>query len=46
MTVLDVHNVSFSQPPWGKLGYNVDEVDGFLDRVEEEMNRRAIERTT
>jgi DivIVA domain-containing protein len=46
LTPDDVHNVSFSEPAWGKRGYNVDEVDGFLDRVEEEMKRRAIERTT
>jgi DivIVA domain-containing protein len=30
----DVRNVAFSKPPIGKRGYNEDEVDAFLDRVE------------
>jgi DivIVA domain-containing protein len=29
-----VHNVAFNKPPIGKRGYNEDEVDAFLDRVE------------
>jgi DivIVA domain-containing protein len=29
-----VHTVAFSKPPIGKRGYNEDEVDPFLDRVE------------
>ena len=31
----DVHNVAFSKPPIGKRGYNEDEVDQFLDLVED-----------
>src|SRR3982074_2185765 len=35
----DVHNVAFSKPPIGKRGYNEDEVDAFLDLVENELTR-------
>ncbi|MDT7713012.1 MAG: hypothetical protein QOG46_1706 [Pseudonocardiales bacterium] len=35
----DVHNVAFSKPPIGKRGYNEDEVDAFLERVETELAR-------
>ncbi len=35
----DVHNVAFSKPPIGKRGYNEDEVDAFLDLVEQELSR-------
>ena len=34
LTPADVHNVAFSKPPIGKRGYNEDEVDAFLDLVE------------
>jgi DivIVA domain-containing protein len=37
LTPEDVHNVSFSLPPSGKRGYNEDEVDDFLDRVEKTL---------
>jgi DivIVA domain-containing protein len=37
LTPEDVHNVSFSQPPSGKRGYNEDEVDGFLALVEKKL---------
>ena len=33
----DVHNVAFSKPPIGKRGYNEDEVDQFLDLVEDAL---------
>ena len=33
----DVHNVAFSKPPIGKRGYNEDEVDQFLDLVEDTL---------
>src|SRR5699024_2922696 len=33
----DGHNVAFSKPPIGKRGYNEDEVDQFLDLVEEAL---------
>ena len=39
LTPADVHNVAFSKPPIGKRGYNEDEVDAFLDLVENELNR-------
>jgi DivIVA domain-containing protein len=34
LTPDQVHNVAFAKPPVGKRGYNEDEVDAFLDRVE------------
>ncbi len=37
LTPADVHNVAFSKPPIGKRGYNEDEVDAFLDLVEQEL---------
>ncbi len=39
LTPADVHNVAFSKPPIGKRGYNEDEVDAFLDLVENELTR-------
>jgi DivIVA domain-containing protein len=41
LTPEDVHNVAFSKPPIGQRGYNEDEVDQFLDLIEEAMRRRA-----
>ena len=37
MTPEDVHNVAFSKPPSGKQGYDEDEVDAFLDLIEERL---------
>jgi DivIVA domain-containing protein len=37
LTPEDVRNVAFSKPPIGKRGYNEDEVDAFLDRIEEAL---------
>ncbi|AKK11450.1 DivIVA-like cell division protein Wag31 [Corynebacterium uterequi] len=37
LTPADVHNVAFSKPPIGKRGYNEDEVDQFLDLVEDSL---------
>ena len=37
LTPADVRNAAFSKPPWGKRGYNEDEVDALLDRVEAEI---------
>jgi DivIVA domain-containing protein len=34
LTPADVRNVTFSKPPLGKRGYDEQEVDTFLDRVE------------
>jgi DivIVA domain-containing protein len=39
LTPADVHNVAFSKPPIGKRGYNEDEVDAFLDLVENELTK-------
>src|SRR5215468_2821191 len=39
LTPADVHNVAFSKPPIGKRGCNEDEVDAFLDLVENELTR-------
>lgn len=37
LTPADVHNVAFSKPPIGKRGYNEDEVDQFLDLIEDTL---------
>ena len=37
LTQADVHNVAFAKPPIGKRGYNEDEVDQFLDLVEDSL---------
>src|SRR3981081_761480 len=44
LTPADVHNVAFSKPPIGKRGYNEDEVDAFLDLVENELTRLIEEK--
>jgi DivIVA domain-containing protein len=31
LTAQDVRAVAFDKPPWGKRGYNEDEVDAFLE---------------
>nr|WP_099539665.1 DivIVA domain-containing protein [Mycobacterium celatum] len=36
----DVRSVAFNKPPLGKRGYNEDEVDAFLDRVEQQLQQR------
>jgi DivIVA domain-containing protein len=33
LTPADVRNAAFSKPPWGKRGYNEEEVDVLLDRI-------------
>ncbi|CAM3803889.1 hypothetical protein GCM10009551_103590 [Nocardiopsis tropica] len=37
LTPDEVRGVAFSKPPIGKRGYNEDQVDAFLDRVEESL---------
>ena len=39
LTPADVHNVAFAKPPIGKRGYNEDEVDQFLDLVEDTLGQ-------
>lgn len=39
LTPADVHNVAFKKPSLGKRGYDEDEVDVFLDLVEQELAR-------
>jgi DivIVA domain-containing protein len=33
-TAQDVRYATFGKPPWGKRGYNEDEVDDFLEQLE------------
>ncbi|MFC5332916.1 DivIVA domain-containing protein [Mycobacterium branderi] len=40
LTAADVRGVAFNKPPIGRRGYNEDEVDAFLDRVEKELQQR------
>ncbi len=37
LTADDVHNVAFSAPPIGRRGYHEDQVDAFLERVEQQL---------
>jgi DivIVA domain-containing protein len=37
LTPEQVHDVAFSKPPIGRLGYNEAEVDAFLDLVEQHV---------
>lgn len=37
LTPEDVHHYGFSLPPTGKRGYHEDEVDAFLDRIEQQL---------
>lgn len=39
LTPADIHNVAFKKPPIGKRGYDEEEVDAFLDEVEQELAR-------
>lgn len=39
LTPADVHNVAFGRPPIGKRGYSEDEVDQFLDLVEDTLQQ-------
>jgi DivIVA domain-containing protein len=39
LTPAEVHNVAFKKPPIGKRGYDEEEVDAFLDVVEQELAR-------
>ena len=43
LTPADVHNVAFSRPRIGKRGYNEQEVDLFIDLVEQELIRHLEE---
>src|ERR1700753_2375790 len=45
-TPADVHNVAFKKPPIGKRGYDEEEVDAFLDEVEQELIRLLEENGT
>ena len=37
LTPEQVRNVAFAKPPLGERGYNEDEVDAFIDLVEQQM---------
>ena len=43
LTPADVHNVAFSRPRIGKRGYSEQEVDLFIDLVEQELTRYITE---
>ena len=43
LTPADVHNVAFSRPRIGKRGYSEQEVDLFVDLVEQELTRYITE---
>jgi DivIVA domain-containing protein len=43
LTPADVHNVAFSRPRIGKRGYSEQEVDLFIDLVEQELTRHIAE---
>lgn len=38
LTPRDVRDVKFDRPPIGRRGYHCDEVDDFLDRVEQALS--------
>jgi DivIVA domain-containing protein len=46
LTPAEVHNVVFKKPSIGKRGYDEDEVDAFLDLVEDELARLVEENNT
>jgi DivIVA domain-containing protein len=39
LTPADIQNMAFKRPSMGKRGYDEEDVDAFLDEVEEEMTR-------
>ena len=39
LTPADIHNTAFKKPPIGKRGYDEEDVDAFLDELEQEMIR-------
>jgi DivIVA domain-containing protein len=39
LTPADIHNMAFKKPPIGKRGYDEEEVDAFLDELEQELSR-------
>jgi DivIVA domain-containing protein len=39
LTPADIHNMAFKKPPIGKRGYDEEEVDAFLDELEQELTR-------
>ena len=39
LTPADIHNMAFKKPPIGKRGYDEEEVDAFLDEVEQQLIR-------
>lgn len=41
LTAADVHDVAFSKPPMFKRGFDEDEVDAFLERVEAALRDRT-----
>jgi len=43
LTPADIHNMAFKKQPIGKRGYDEEEVDAFLDELEQELSRLVEE---
>ncbi|BBH69675.1 cell wall synthesis protein Wag31 [Actinoplanes sp. OR16] len=46
LTPADIQNMAFKAPPAGRRGYGEEEVDAFLDEVEQELSRLIEENST
>jgi DivIVA domain-containing protein len=46
LTPADIQNMAFKSPPAGRRGYGEEEVDAFLDEVEQELSRLIEENST
>lgn len=46
LTADDVHHAAFSKPPFGERGYNEDDVDDFLERLENRLANPAVREPT
>ncbi|BAL89433.1 putative DivIVA family protein [Actinoplanes missouriensis 431] len=46
LTPADIQNMAFKAPPAGRRGYGEEEVDAFLDEVEQELARLMEENST
>jgi DivIVA domain-containing protein len=42
LTANDVRDTSFGKPPWGKRGYNEDDVDALLAQVVDRLEGRGL----
>ncbi|MBB2949037.1 DivIVA domain-containing protein [Actinoplanes lutulentus] len=46
LTPADIQNMAFKSPPTGRRGYGEEEVDAFLDEVEQELSRLIEENSS